>query len=234
MKAVKFTLRGKTAFFKNPEVNSYYYFTFGNIHKPALLGIFGAILGYHGYESQFDTYPEYYEKLKGIQVAIIPNQIHGCFDKKVQRFNNSVGYASQEQGGNLIVKEQWLENPSWTIFVLIEDDESKKLSEYLLQKKAIYTPYLGKNDHLATIENVSIVDLDINEAKNIRLDSLAKSDDFKFDFFRIQFKYEEYLPVSLKESTNHYELAKMILTDAMMIEGQKKVYSDGDRNVIFY
>ena len=46
MKALKFTLSGKTAFFKRPEVNTYYYFTFGNIHKVALLGIFGAILGY--------------------------------------------------------------------------------------------------------------------------------------------------------------------------------------------
>ena len=45
MQALKFTLSGKTAFFKRPEVNTYYYFTFGNIHKVALLGIFGAILG---------------------------------------------------------------------------------------------------------------------------------------------------------------------------------------------
>ena len=36
MKALKFTLSGKTAFFKRPEVNTYYYFTFGNIHKVAL------------------------------------------------------------------------------------------------------------------------------------------------------------------------------------------------------
>ena len=31
MQALKFTLSGKTAFFKRPEVNTYYYFTFGNI-----------------------------------------------------------------------------------------------------------------------------------------------------------------------------------------------------------
>ncbi len=30
MQALKFTLSGKTAFFKRPEVNTYYYFTFGN------------------------------------------------------------------------------------------------------------------------------------------------------------------------------------------------------------
>lgn len=234
MKAVKFTLKGKTAFFKNPEVNSYFYFTYGNIHKPALLGMFGAILGYKGYESSFEVYPEYYDKLKELKVAIIPHQEHGCFARKVQVFNNSVGYASQEQGGNLIVKEQWLENPSWMIYVLIDDDESQKLSEYLLERKAVYIPYLGKNDHPAIIENVGVVDLQMNNSKNIRIDSLVKADDFQFDFFHIQFKYEEYLPISLKESTNHYELAKMIFTDATMIESQKEVYNDGEKNIIFY
>ena len=49
MEVLKFTLKGKTAFFKMPEVNTYYYFTYGNIHKVVLLGIFGAILGYGGY-----------------------------------------------------------------------------------------------------------------------------------------------------------------------------------------
>lgn len=54
MQALKFTLSGKTAFFKRPEVNTYYYFTFGNIHKVALLGIFGAILGYQGYNNTIE------------------------------------------------------------------------------------------------------------------------------------------------------------------------------------
>ena len=44
MQALKFRLKGKHAFFKIPAVNSYYYFTYAQIHKVALLGIFGAIL----------------------------------------------------------------------------------------------------------------------------------------------------------------------------------------------
>ena len=48
MQALKFRLKGKHAFFKIPAVNSYYYFTYAQIHKVALLGIFGAILGYDG------------------------------------------------------------------------------------------------------------------------------------------------------------------------------------------
>jgi CRISPR-associated protein Cas5h len=143
MKALKFTLNGKTAFFKNPEVNSYYYFTYGNIHKPALLGLFGAILGYKGYAYQDNnTYPEYYEKLKDIQISILPNKEKGHFNRKIQIFNNSVGYASKEQGGNLIVKEQWLENPSWTIYVILNNDEAEKLAEMVLNKQCVYIPYL--------------------------------------------------------------------------------------------
>ena len=58
MKALKFTLSGNTAFFKVPSVNSNCYFTYGNIHKPALLGIFGAILGYSGYMNQANIYSQ--------------------------------------------------------------------------------------------------------------------------------------------------------------------------------
>lgn len=49
MEALQFTLSGKDAFFKKPEVNTYHYYTFGQIHKVVLLGMFGAILGYGGY-----------------------------------------------------------------------------------------------------------------------------------------------------------------------------------------
>ena len=52
MDVLKFQLSGETAFFKRPDVNTYLYFTYGNIHKVALLGMLGAIMGYKGYNSQ--------------------------------------------------------------------------------------------------------------------------------------------------------------------------------------
>ena len=132
MEILKFKLSGKSAFFKKPEVNTYCYFTYGNIHRVALLGILGAILGYKGYSQMQDilsnkkkkgklesSYPEFYEKLKDLKIAILPLNNKGIISKKIQIFNNSVGYASKEQGGNLIVKEQWLENPKWEICILL-------------------------------------------------------------------------------------------------------------------
>ncbi|WP_154889416.1 type I-B CRISPR-associated protein Cas5b [Longibaculum muris] len=234
MEALKFILKGKTAFFKNPEVNTYYYFTYGNIHKPALLGLFGAILGYQGYESDFDTYPEYYEKLKDISVSIVPNKENGHFYRKIQYFNNSVGYASHEQGGNLIVKEQWLENPEWTIYVQINNEESQKLAQMILNKQCIYTPYLGKNDHLATIEDAKLIQLQEQKSSDIQIHSLSIASMIQFHWRTAMFKYEEYLPISLKESTNHYQLEKMLLTDASVKESDILIYTDGEKNVTFY
>lgn len=234
MQVLKFDLKGKTAFFKNPEVNTYFYFTYGNIHKPALLGLFGAILGYKGYANQYDVYPEYYEKLQDLQISILPHKENGHFQRKIQYFNNSVGYASHELGGNLIVKEQWLENPAWTIYVQINNEESQKLAQMMLNHQNIYTPYLGKNDHLAIIENVQLIDLEEIQSNNIQIHSLAIASSMQWDWDDLTFKYEEYLPVSLKESTNQYQLEKMLLTNVCTIERQIPAYKDGNKNVVFY
>ena len=48
MKVLKFNLSGKFAFFKNEVMNDMYD-TYPHIHKPSLLGLFGAMLGYNGY-----------------------------------------------------------------------------------------------------------------------------------------------------------------------------------------
>ena len=134
MNSLKFTIEGKTAFFKIPEVNAVQYFTYGNIHKPALLGILGAIMGYGGYtqQNEKDIFPEYYDKLKDLKVSILPFAGDGYFRKKTQNFNNSVGYASKEEGGNLIVSEQWLEEPKWTVYIELNCKEAEILADKLL------------------------------------------------------------------------------------------------------
>lgn len=239
MQALKFVLKGKTAFFKMPEVNTYYYFSYGNIHKPALMGLLGAVLGYKGYEQgickgQNTVYPEYYEKLKGLKISIVPRKKDGHFYRKIQSFNNSVGYASKEQGGNLIVKEQWLEDPEWTIYIQMDNEESKKLANKLLNQKCVYMPYLGKNDHPATIQDVEIMSLEKIDARDQKIHSLGVATTLEFDWDDFTYKYEEFLPITLKESTNHYQLEKFILTDALVMEAEASVYTDGVRNLVFY
>lgn len=242
MRILKFTLSGNHAMFKKPDVNSYFYFTYGQIHRPVLLGIFGAIVGYAGY-NQMDKnqeYPEYYKKLQNIKISIVSNAKHGYFSKKITYFNNSTGFASHEQGGNLIVKEQWLEEPSWDIYMLLDNREAEKIAEYMMEHKSVYIPYLGKNDHPADVSNVSIEEGMVQE-QAVTLDCLfikdkAKIDEeaVRFSFNPNLFKYEEALPIELDMVTNQYELEKFVYTNMELVEIEDEIWRVGNRNIVFY
>lgn len=252
MEVLHFTLKGRTAFFKKPEVNSYVYFTYGNIHKVALLGMFGAILGYGGYTKKYnetgkakqieESFPEFYEKLSKLKVAVRPNAEKGFIPKKIQAFNNSVGYASKEMGGNLIVKEQWLEEPSWDIYVLLDNPESIQLAESLQQGKCVYIPYLGKNDHFADISNVQIQEMEEKKTGKGRISGLFLKENGTLqigsDFFAeekdMTYKYEEKLPYQLDAWTNNYILQSFIYTDAVIAWENQDVYCGNEQNLMFY
>lgn len=243
MKAISFELSGKTAFFKKPDVNVYSYFTYNNIHKPVLLGLLGAVLGLGGHNQLFnknktiedenkklkgknkkqydDGYPEFYETLKNLRVSIVPLIQNGYFSKKIQVFNNSVGYANKD--GNLIVREQWLEEPKWKIFLLDDNAIDKKLFEkledYLLNSKTEFIPYLGKNDHPAKIEKADIIKL--NKANfNGKLSSLFINNKFIISSFPPRnergFFHKEVAPVRLKEKLHIYEYETLAYTNFKM------------------
>ena len=229
MKAIKFTISGAFAHFKKPDVNAYAYFTYGHIHKVALLGIFGSIMGLEGYKEKIEDYPEFYKALRHLKVAIIPKKPY--FTKKIQVFNNSVGYASQEEGGNLIVREQWLEDVAWDIVVANDGTpEFKELKERLQKRAFVYLPYLGKNDHPANIGKVQ--ELELKPATEpAECISLVPKDAVRFvkppsGFGAQPFYYEEFLPMGLKEKFLIYEYEKMVLSN-WVVEGEMWGYKEG-------
>lgn len=283
MEILKFKLSGKSAFFKKPEVNTYCYFTYGNIHRIALLGILGAILGYKGYSQMKDilsikeeidlkpAYPEFYEKLKELKIAILPLNPKGVITKKIQIFNNSTGAGSKEldkknkieYGVNLIVKEQWLENPKWEICILLDCEEAKKIKEAIQNRKCKFYPYLGTNDHFADIEYLGVEEAQPIKQDDYRIDSFMVKDNIEFieknsrQLRKIlsedeiesysQFKYEEALPKSIDAEVNNYELERFVYTNGFVkfLDG-KQVYSISNKdnkeaiedkkrkNVVFY
>ena len=251
MQALKFKLSGKTAVFKRPDVNAHCLFTYSHIHKPALLGILGAICGFGGYNQQkahnnrcltekrkedMQDYPEFYEKLKDIKISVIPQE--PVFIMKKQTFNNSVGYANAD--GNLIVIEQWLENPSWEIFILLDGtDVTETLKNCFLSKEFVYIPYLGKNDHFANITDFEVVDLQNIQnctrihsmifAKNIDKTEESDEDDDE------PFKYSERLPIALDREDNQYKLEKFVYTNMdLTLNNFEQIYSCKDKNIAFF
>jgi len=268
MKAISFELSGKTAMFKKPDVNSYLYLSYNNIHKPALLGLLGAVIGLGGY-NQLHTqkelikekikglkgkekkalqeklieldkeFPEFYEKLKSLKVSITPMAPHGYFSKKVQVFNNSVGYASKEAGGNLIVREQWLEKPKWQILIL--DDGSElyaQLKEYLLNQKSVYIPYLGKNDHPAKIDKPKEVKLnEVYLEEGNYVDSLFIKTEEISGFEKegeMPFIFQEVSPLTLQEEFHFYEYKTLCFSNQELGSMPNNSYSFNQKNYSFF
>lgn len=188
---ISFDLHAPFAVFKKPDINKSLYVTYNMLHRPALLGILGAIVGMEGFREN-QQWPEYYRKLKTLRVGIEPlGSSNGNFPKTVITFNNSVGYASAEEGGMLQVTEQtlWLpekrarqedgtetlEFPGFRCYILLDldDPDQKQLREYILGGRAEFLPYLGKNECAAWWE--------ANKVQEFGVQPFSKNEDFQID-----------------------------------------------------
>lgn len=233
---IRFTIGSTFGFFKKPDVNQPVYFTYSHIHKVALLGVLGSVIGLGGHQQQDkekETFPEFYDKLNGLKVSIVPTDPSGYFRKKIQVFNNDVGYANTE--GTLNVKEQWLEKPSWDVYVYqgtVEDEVYEKLKDYLLNEKAVYLPYLGKNDHLASITNVSSVKLKPIEVVQY-CNSLVAKDEIELKNEVHDYYYElnedvnpiylrEMFPFGLNKDTCQYDMKNIVFSNLELERKNKK------------
>jgi CRISPR-associated protein Cas5h len=153
-KIISINIKSDFGFLKKPDTNDPIYLTFNMLHKPALLGILGAILGEKGFQKHGEL-PEYYNKLKDLQISIAPLEENGKvfhdngnFMKTIIKYSNTTGLASEEEGGNLIVTEQALVAPAFKCWILIntEKEIEAKLYTYLKGSQAEYLPYMGKNE----------------------------------------------------------------------------------------
>lgn len=235
LETIKFELSSRMAIIKKPDSNETYY-TYTFPHKIMIYGILGAIIGLNGYnyyslkkclKEDVEELPEFYSKLCNLKIAIVPYIDNKNFKKKIQSFNNSVGYASQEQGNNLIVKEQCLENPKWDIYIMDNNsDEYNKIKEYLLNRKCEYIPYIGKNDHFANIKNVEVFNIE-SISNSEKIDSIFDKDilaDYIDDFDEMftagftgkkdeKYEYIEVNPTKLNENIGYTNFKQFIFTN---------------------
>lgn len=148
-KLVSIDLRADFGFFKKPDLNDGILLTYNMIHKPSLIGIFGAVIGLGGYQRKGE-FPEYYHAFKDLPVGIEPlAHEQGNYQKTAVKYTNTVGYANAD--GTLLVEEMMLVRPAYRCYALLDlkvPDQSK-LYVYLKEGEAEYVPYFGKNEYQA-------------------------------------------------------------------------------------
>lgn len=242
---ISFELRADFGFFRKPDANDGINLSYTMLHKPALLGILGAIIGLEGYKEKGKE-PEYLTQLKNLKVGVKPlNDEKGNFSKIVVKYSNTIGYANK--GTNYLTEEATLIKPAYKCFLLLdmENEYHKKIKTYLQEGKAEYLPYFGKNEFSAWWDRDSFQEYEFELVENITegivienvflktegklknkktsrpkgRQSVVKSTVNSFVFF-------ERLPVGFNEELFQYEIGNFTYTNFNMpsTEGVSNVY----------
>lgn len=250
---ISFDLKAEMGFLKKPDINDGIYLTYNMLHKPALLGILGAIAGMKGYKEN-GIFPEYYKKLKHLQISIEPLESDkGNYTKDIVSYNNSTGFASGEEGGNLIVTEQILIKPSYRCFLLLNlgNGDEKTLYDNILSYKAEFLPYMGKNDFSAWWTDAHEYDSfeKFDFSHDYKIASIFAKTDAVSDYVarsmsmfskeskESSFLYFERLPVGFNEKLYQYSYADFAYSNAsfkkeMNMSGAGKFYQIDKNHII--
>jgi len=255
-KLISFDLQSDFAFFKKPDYNDGILLSYNMLHKPALLGILGAIIGLAGYKEKGQP-PEYYKCLQNLLVGIEPlegKHEKGNFKKTSVKYTNTVGYANKD--GNLLVEESMLIGPGYRCYLMLstENPHHVRIYEYLKSGIAEFIPYLGKNEFHAWF-NDSFVEYEYNPfspESDFIISSLFIKEEIlrkrrinaRFSFSTMSmtnqgsFCYFERLPIGFDELLNQYELAEFAYTnwtlkkDGTLMDNLYSVKASGEERVI--
>lgn len=232
MQLVSFDIQGDFGFFRKPETNNTLNVSYNMLHKPALLGILGAIIGLKGYQKKGEL-PEYYQKLHEIKVGIAPLEADkGNFTKTPIKYSNTVGYANK--GTNFLTEELTLVKPKYRVFLLLNYtiSEQKKLLEFLRDGRAEFIPYFGKNEFTAWWNNDSFANhpyerAEISSSTSVKIQTMFfknqvlkdNKESVELDFFSAAndvnepaYMYFERLPIGFDLNLMQYQLQEMVYT----------------------
>lgn len=243
METLIFNLSGQGAAYTKPHINSVN-LTYQHIHKPALLGMLGAILGMKGHSSKKkdEEFPEFYEKLKGLKVAILPKSNY--FPINTYQITEGSCLINKVGGkaASCVSKEQMLEYPNWTILIQrgeVNEDIFEELKEKAKKGFGKFFPYLGKSQFAATIDEVKVLDLKRVEDNRGKILGLIKDrdvevlEDFSLedDFYFI----DNYYPVAYRSYANYYKEDKFLLTNKFLSWSDgTSIYNYEGENIYFF
>lgn len=226
MEYIKFTLKGDMAFFKDPYKNDVE-LTYPQIHRPVLLGMVGAIMGFRGRESDM----QYYTELHSLGVAIVPARLK--FETHLESTVNTTGFANKG-GFAQMIRRTMLVDPSWDIYLKqndVSDNTWAEIKRRLIEKDFVYHIGLGRKHLFADIDNVEIGSMDVANTDEIdSVDSIMYMDDIVGDVDVNRLIYTS--PIALYEINKKWEYVseKLIFTNQMIDEFSEdvEIYDTGD------
>lgn len=226
MEYIKFTLKGGMAFFKDPHKNDVE-LTYPQIHRPALLGMVGAMMGFRGRESDM----QYYTELHSIGVAIVPERLK--FETYIENIVNATGFANTG-GYAQMIKRTMLVNPIWDIYLKqndVSNDVWSELKRRLIEGDFVYHIGLGRKTLFADVVDVEVGEMELTNVDEIDIvDSIMYMNDVvgEFDINRLIYT----APIKLYEINKRWEyVSERLIFTSQMIDGfaeNVEIYDTGE------
>jgi len=228
-KLISIDLKADFGFFRKPDANNTVNLSYNIAHKPALLGLLGAIIGLAGYQEK-GKMPEYYKELSQIGIGISPlDHENGNFQKTVIKYSNTVGYANK--GTTYLTEEATLIKPSYRVYLILnlENEYEQKLCMYLQNGWSEFLPYFGKNEHYAWWDKESYEEYEFEQHADNNHNMFVKTVFIKenivnenkaepvFDMFSFMteekpYMYFERLPRDFDQSLFQYNVEDYVFT----------------------
>ncbi len=234
-KLISIDLKADFGFFRKPDANNTVNLSYNIAHKPAILGILGAIIGLEGYKEK-GKMPEYYDRLNHISIGIVPlGHENGNFQKTVIKYTDTTGFNNKDKDKlpftRVIEGEATLIKPSYRVYLLLdfENENEAKLYEYLQNGFSEFIPYFGKNEHYTWWDKESFKEYEFQKydennddifvktvfiKENIVKDSKAEPvfDMFSFMVEENPYMYFERLPKDFDQTLFQYNVEDYVLT----------------------
>lgn len=260
MKVLKISLSGDFAMFKRPDTNKVE-MTYSHIPKINVLGILGAEIGLKDLNAykrhkellskkcavlKEDKYPEFYEKLRGLKIAIVPKEV--CFAKEIITKTDTSGHMQkgkaidgEKNGVNRVTKQQVLISPAWDIYITqgtVSEEIFEKVIDFNLKKWTTYNCFLGKEKYFASFGEPKVLEAELNISATT-VNGLIKTNIYDVDPFIIdEGAYERgvgllpvaYTPIMCKHITEMFSITNK---EVIFKEGVEIFSCDG-RNLYFF
>ena len=211
MKVIGFNLSGKYALFTKPYTKNQPQ-SFIIPPKTAIEGMMGGILGF--------SRDEYQEKLKNLKYSVI---LKKSINKYTTRFNLLQGknatfnYSKNplrfppERGQRSPTTFEILKNPSWNIFISLEEDLLYELKERIQKSLYEFVPYLGIANAFAKLtlfEEIIFLDRGLEKIKSF----------FERDLVKVKLLgpvkfYSELIPIKFENKRNLPQTKEMVIFD---------------------
>lgn len=219
MEVLKFNLWGLGAKFTRPHINSIYS-TYPHIHKVALLGMLGAIIGIEKSGVKKGDEPNFYRELKNLKVAIVPKkQKFSIVENMITETSYMFNKDKEGCPTSFITYNEDLFRPSWDIYILSDNsDKYKKIKEYIIEGKSHFIPCLGKNEFPGSIKEVEVLDCEEIDPSYIEtIDGLFPKESVELGIYEnidVKRLYNHYfMPVALDDILHQYVEKCLVLTN---------------------